>query len=158
MNYKDIYEILCLENCEYKYKRIIISNIKEEVDSNDDGKEKLLQKISNIVVIEKHQINLGENLYWEIFNNSNDEYKIKLLSCQCRYLEVEQIDLSLEQIGGKFKNITTPFSREKIKYSDDIMELAINLKSCNYISSKSIIDGKDGDKYVQFNTKKNKGN
>lgn len=158
VNYKDIYEILCLENCEYKYKRIIISNIKEEIDSNDDGKEKLLQKISNIVVIEKHQINLGENLYWEIFNNSNDEYKIKLLSCQCRYLEVEQIDLSLEQIGGKFKNITTPLSREKIKYSDDIMELAINLKSCNYISSKSIIDGKDGDKYVQFNTKKNKGN
>lgn len=158
LDYQDIYQVLSLDNCEYIHKKIIISYIKEKIIKNIIEDTELIEELYKIVVIEKHVINLDENLYWNIFNNIIKENKIRLLSCQCKFLTSEQIDLSLEKIGGNFAKIIVPSSREKIKNSNDVMELASNLEICKYISSKSIVNGKDSEQYIQFNARRNKEN
>lgn len=158
MDYSEIDRILSLPNCEYKHKKVIISKINDKVTINTLDNEKLINNIYKIIVEESHVIKLGNNLYWAIFEKINKPKKVKLLANQSKYLNKEDIDLSLQRIGEQFANISVPASREKIIYSEDILELAISLESNKYISSKSIVAGKDGEKYVQFNAKRNKDN
>lgn len=158
MDYSEIDRILSLPNCEYKHKKVIISKINDKVTINTLDNEKLINNIYKIIVEESHVIKLENNLYWAIFEKINKPKKVKLLANQSKYLNKEDIDLSLQRIGEQFANISVPASREKIIYSEDILELAVSLESNKYISSKSIVAGKDGEKYVQFNAKRNKDN
>lgn len=153
INYEEIYKILSFKNCESIDKDRMILKIKEKINNIIIDNVKLKEEIFKIVVVEKHEIDLGNRLYWSIFDEFNNEKKIKLLSCQCKYLTREEIDESLKRIGGRFGKITRLASREKIEYSEDVMELANNLKIYGYISSKSIVYG-NKKKYIQFNAKR----
>lgn len=156
INYEEMYKILSFKNCESIDKERMILKIKNKLNNSNNiiiDNDELIEEIFKVIVVEKHEINLESRLYWNIFDEIINEKKIKLLSCQCKYLTKEQIDESLKRIGIRFGKITRPASREKIEYSDDVIELANNLETCEYISSKSIVHWKNK-KYVQFNAKR----
>ncbi|WP_261856348.1 hypothetical protein [Clostridium folliculivorans] len=147
----DLYKILTLPTCTIESKKRIISKINNDL-SNIDNYLRVL--IYDLVVTNEEKISLGDDLYWEIFNNIDEEKKIELLCSQCSELGKGDIDKSLNDLGKQFSKISLPGSREKIKYSESIFKLASCLEKCDYISSKSIIEGKVGEKYVQFNARR----
>ncbi len=154
MDSDDLCKILKLSNCKFEYAQKIILKINEDLNKgilNED-----LQKIIwNVIFNNQKKINLGYELFLKIFNDLNNNKKIKLLAHQSEFLEKEYIDKSLNILGEPFSKIKLPNSREKIKYSEEVNELAENLEKCRYISSKTISQNRKLGKYVQFNAKRN---
>lgn len=149
----DLCKILKLDLCTLDDIQVVISKINLDLEGEDILDEDLAELIYTISLTNWGKINLGNQLYWKIYNNLDKEKKIRLLANQSIFLDDEKITESIKEIGEPLSNILLPRSRERIDYSKSIFELATSLDKCNYISSKSIGNHKLGGKYIQFNAR-----
>lgn len=153
----DLYKILTL-NFTIEDNKVILSKVNEGLSNQSlELSEDLREIVSEIVMTNKGEIEIGIDLYWEIFDNmSGQEKKINLLSYQSRYLKEEQIKKSLDRIGKRFSGISSAGSKVRIFYSESVLQLANSLVECGYILSKSIKPDETVKEFVQFNQFKSK--
>lgn len=147
----DLYEILRFDSLYLEDIQKIISKINLDLQNENILDMNLIELIYTISFWEK--INLGNKLYLEIFDNIDNDKKVRLLANQSKFLDDDKITQSIEKIGDPLKKILIPRSREKFDYSKGMLELATSLENCKYISSKSIGKYKAGGEYIQFNAK-----
>jgi len=150
VNNNDLDAILDLTCFTNNQKLNLISMV--EIESITD---ELVNKIHLVVVNATEKIQLSKKLFDKIWLSLLKKNRLKFLITQIEFLQTSVLTNCLNSLGESFTMITLPRKRPKISYSEDILELAKELKKCDYISSYVELEqeGIKNDKKIQFNTK-----
>lgn len=143
----DINELLDLPCFTEAQKVQLIAKIKAEGLTYE-----IVKKIFSLITEAKEKFQLNLELLNKAWTLLSRDDKLKLLVTQVEFMSVDLITEYLSMLGEPFSSITLPRRRQKIIYSDAVLDLAKVLKNSNYISSFAEL-GQETDRTIQFNTK-----